>query len=102
MKITRRQLRNIIKEELGRLPKRSIAHGPGEGIMHTINNKEEAQSYVDQLMSALTVSPKDLATGNKGKNDTHRDQQDEALLNDLMLKMDLGIYPFDIPLGIRS
>ena len=53
-------------------------------------------------MSALTVSQKDLATGNKGKNDTQRDQQDEALLNDLMLKMDLGIYPFDIPLGIRS
>tara|TARA_B100000700_G_scaffold331073_1_gene461181 strand:- start:564 stop:869 length:306 start_codon:yes stop_codon:yes gene_type:complete len=101
MKITRRQLREIIKEELGRLPKSSIAHGPGKG-MRTINSKEEAQSYVDQLMSALTVSPKDLATGNKGKNDTQRDQQDEALLNDLMLKMDLGIYPFDIPLGIRS
>ena len=101
MKITRRKLRSIIKEELGRLPKSSITHGPGKG-MRTINSKEEAQSYIDQLMSALTVSPKDLATGNKGKNDTQRDQQDEALLNDLMLKMDLGIYPFDIPLGARS
>ena len=101
MKITRKQLRQIIKEELGKLPKRSIAHGPGEGIMHTINNEKEAIMYRDEIMSALTISQKDLTTGNKGKNDT-RDQQDEALLNDLMSKMDVGIYPFDIPLGIRS
>jgi len=58
--------------------------------------------YVDQIMSALTISQKDLTAGNKGKNNSKRDQQDEALLNDLMTKMDAGNYPFDIPLGIRS
>ena len=105
IKITRRKLRQLINEAVGRLPTSNITHGPGvdgsEG-MHTINSKEEAQMYVDQIMSALTISQKDLAAGNKGKNNSKCDQQDEALLNDLMAKMDAGNYPFDIPLGIRS
>jgi len=107
MKITRSRLRQIIKEELneygemklGKLPTKDSPMSDTGG-QYTITNPEQAQSEADHLLDKLTVSQHELQKGYV-KTDQW-DERDEALLNDLMQKMEIGDYPFSVEWGTRS
>jgi hypothetical protein len=72
--------------------------GPSDG--KKIENHEQAQTEADHLLNKLTINQDELQKGYV-KTDQW-DEYDEALLNDLKQKMEIGAYPFYLTWGQRS